>query len=144
MMRRLNAMLEGRLYEWSMAIASLGLALEIYIWPDTIRQSAFHLLDEVMGSTTLCWLMAICGILRMTILGFNGCAWIAGRFIRAGCAFTSAVVWAQFAYALYIMVEKHSGVPSPGIPFWGIFTLSEIYVVYRSMIDVRRTTWRGE
>ena len=137
-LRRITSMLDGRLYEWTFAFATLGLAFEIFVWPDTIRASAFHLLDEVMGTTTVGIITFWCGVARMVALAFNGRSWVIGPYVRAACACISATVWAQFAYALIILTDQHAGIPSPGIPFWIAFTGAEIYVGYRAMIDVRR------
>lgn len=138
MLRRITSMLDGRLYEWTFAFATLGLAFEIFVWPSAIHDSAFHLLDDVMGTTFLGTATFISGVARMVALAFNGRSWVVGPFVRAGCACISACLWAQFAYALILLADTHAGIPSPGIPFWISFTGAEIYVGYRAMIDVRR------
>lgn len=40
-MMRLAAHVEGRLLEWTMSIAMIFLAVEIFIWPRTLEASAF-------------------------------------------------------------------------------------------------------
>lgn len=137
MLRRITLMLEGRLYEWSVALATLGLSFEILMWPETIRESAFHLTDDIIGSTNLAVLTFVIGFARSIALAFNGRSLIIGPYVRAACSLLSAALWSQFAYALYLLTELHSA-PSPGFPFWVSFTGAEIYVGYRAMIDVRR------
>jgi hypothetical protein len=129
-------MLDGRLYEWTMTIGTLGLALEIFTNPDTIVESAFRAVNEVMGTLGIGVLMFMVGIARVIALALNGKSFVVGPCIRTMTALVSAVIWAQFSYAL---AHEPGIAPSPGLPFWTAFTAAELYVSYRAMIDVRRT-----
>src|SRR5258708_15890408 len=50
-----------------------------------------------------------------------------GPLIRSVAAIARAVMWAQFALAL-LRLSFLQGYPSPGLPFWMMFVVTEIYV----------------
>lgn len=138
MFRKVTYFLDGRLYEWTFAVASLGLAVEILVWPDTVQASAFRWTSLAWGYSVLMGLVFLAvSISRLVALAFNGRSLVTGPFVRSICAGVSSIMWAQFAFAL-LLYGYEKGTPSPGFPFWLTFSFAEVYVAYRAMIDVRR------
>lgn len=139
MFSRITHLLDGRLYEWTFAIASLGLAVEILVWPETVQSSAFKWTTLAWGHSVLMGLVfLLVSVTRLVALAFNGRSKRVGPLTRSLMAGISAVMWAQFAFALFLLgLSNHA--PSPGLPFWTMFTLAEIYTAYRAVLDVRRT-----
>lgn len=129
--------LDGRLYEWVFATPTLGLSIQTAIWPDTVQFGVFYAL--VMSTDMTVAILASVGSMRLFALMINGSSDLFGPIVRAVCAFLSALMWGQFAYAL-LVIGMERGAPSPGFLFWVSFTLAEIFVCYRALIDVRRLT----
>jgi len=76
------------------------------------------------------------GAFRCAALIANGSSMVIGPRVRAIGALCGAVIWVQFGMALIkLSVDQHF--TSPGIPFWFMFTLAELRVVYRAVLDVR-------
>lgn len=137
MFRWIRKKLDDRLYEWAFAVPSVALSLQIAVWPEMTKISAFQLVDDVVGHRTLTQLVFVVGCARLFALAINGYSDIIGPITRSVCAFMSALLWAQFSYALLVSgIER--GMPSPELGFWISFTLAEIFVSYRAMMDVRR------
>lgn len=129
---------EFRLFEWAMAIAMILLALECFIWPQTIGASAFHWMVILFPAPSVGVIMFLAGSARVAALIVNGRSPVHGPRIRAVGALVGALMWGQFWLALimpFYMNEK--AIPSPGIPFWFTFVLCELFTVYRAAKDVR-------
>lgn len=135
--RGITYYLDGRLFEWTFSLCSLWLAVAIFIWPDIIVISAFRSLTELMESSRIAVLSLVVGIVGMIALSTNGRSFVVGPVVRSICAIVRAFLWAQFAYALYLWGLEHVA-PSLVLGFWTLFAMSEIYLAYRAMIDVRR------
>lgn len=140
-MDRLRYYVDGRLFEWSMTVPMLALSVLSFIWPLTLRGSAFRWILAV-GSPplievtmfTISW-AALIGLL------LNGHAVRGirlGPIIRSATAVARAVIWVQFALALF-RLSIIQGYPSPGLPFWLMFTVTELYVAYRAVAGNGRT-----
>lgn len=127
---------EGRLFEWVMALAMTLLAIETFVWPRTLEASAFYWLITVMPSSFIGVFLFVFGVARMGALIANGRSTVYGPRVRALGALAGAVMWAQFDLAL-IASYSIKGPPSPGIPFWFTFTLAELYSAYRAASDDR-------
>jgi hypothetical protein len=128
--------LEGRLFEWIMASAMILLAVQTFVWPGTLAASAFHLLAEAMPNSFIGAFLLLFGVLRLGALIANGRSLAYGPWLRATGALAGAVLWGQFELALLgdMSFDKP---PSPGIPFWFVFILAELYSGYRAASDVR-------
>jgi hypothetical protein len=135
-MNRTNYYLDGRLFEWVMSVSMVILAIEIFAWPETLKESAFQWATMVMNTEFVGVVMFGAGWFRCWALIANGSSMAIGPRVRAIGALVGAVLWFQFGLAL----AKHSidqGIPSPGIPFWFMFTLAELRITYRAVLDVR-------
>jgi hypothetical protein len=128
--------LEGRLFEWVMATAMILLSIETFVWRRTLDASAFHLLTVLMPSSFIGMFLLVFGLLRYGALIANGRSLVYGPRVRALGAIAGAVLWAQFELALLTSFTV-KGPPSPGIPFWFVFTLAELYSAYRAASDDR-------
>jgi hypothetical protein len=129
--------LVGRLFEWTMSIAMIGLSFEIFIWPQTLKTSAFHFILLVMSGQFIGLFMMIVGVGRSFGLILNGHqinGHRIGPLIRSGFSIISAFMWVQFALAL-VQQSIAQGIPSPGCPFWFMFTFAELFVVYRAVVN---------
>jgi hypothetical protein len=129
---------EGRLFEWTMAVSMVLLSFEIFLWPQTLGASAFHWLVLFLPSGFVGVFLLFVGVARLVALFINGRSLEYGPRVRAVGALAGAVMWAQFALALLMpFVTNEKAIPSPGIPFWFMFTFAELYSAYRAAGDVR-------
>lgn len=134
-MRRLQYYVDGRLFEWVITTAMLWLALSTVISPDSLRASAFQWLVQVMPTLFVEIFLFLIGWTRLIGLLLNGHQFRGTRIgpvIRAVTAVMCAVMWVQFALAL-VELSARQGYMSPGIPFWSMFVIGEIYVAYRAV-----------
>jgi hypothetical protein len=135
-MNRVSYYIDGRLFEWVMSVSMALLAVEIFVWPDALRDSAFQWVVLVLPVDLIGAVLLGAGIFRCAALIANGSSMVIGPRVRAIGALCGAVIWMQFAGALIkFSVEQHSA--SPGIPFWFVFTLAELRITYRAVLDVR-------
>ena len=135
-MKPLSYYFDGRLFEWVMSSSMVLLAAEIFIWPETLKASAFQWATQVMSSDFVGIVMFAAGWFRCLALIANGNSYVIGPRVRAIGAIIGAVMWVQFGTALVkLSVEQHF--PSPGIPFWYMFTVAELRIAYRAVLDVR-------
>lgn len=128
--------LEGRIFEWAMAVSMVLLAVQTLAWPATLAASAFSLMTLLMPAQFISIFLFIFGFARVAALIVNGRSYVHGPRVRAIGALAGAVLWAQFDLAL-IASFTVKGPPSPDIPFWFTFTLAELYSAYRAAGDVR-------
>lgn len=135
-MNRVSYYLDGRLFEWVMAISMVMLAVEIFVWPDTLRASAFQWALQLMSADFVGVVMFCAGWFRILALIANGSSLVIGPRVRAVAAIVGAVMWVQFGTAL-VKLSVEQDFPSPGIPFWYMFTIAELRIAYRAVLDVR-------
>lgn len=128
-MNRITYYLDGRLFEWVMSISMVFLAIEIFIWPETWAVQVIN--PEFVGVT-----LFIAGSVRYMALIANGSSLALGPRARAVGAVIGASIWVQFGTALLkLSMDQHFA--SPGIPFWYMFTVAELRIAYRAVLDVR-------
>ena len=135
MPQRLHYLLEGRLFEWMMSISMVLLAFEIYLYPRTIEFSAFAELNQVMSDKFVGLFLGVVGSIRIGSLLLNGHhirGIRVGPFLRSLMAVFCALMWTQFALALF-QLSVDRAVPSPGLPFWSTFVFGELYVAYKAV-----------
>lgn len=140
-MDRLRYYVDGRLFEWSMTLPMLATAVLSFLWPQTLRGSAFRWILSV-GSPPLIELLLFTiswsALIGLLLNGHTMRGVRLGPVIRAITAVARAVMWAQFALAL-LRLSILQGYPSPGLPFWMMFTVTELYVAYRAVAGNGRT-----
>lgn len=135
-MNRISYYLDGRLFEWVMSVSMVLLAVEIFVWPVTLKASAFQWASLIMNSEFIGLVMFCAGWFRCLALIANGSSMVIGPRVRAIGALVGAVIWMQFGIAL-VKLSVDQNFPSPGIPFWFMFTLAELRITYRAVLDVR-------
>ena len=123
---------KGRVYEWTMALATLLAGLELLIWDEVLTFDAFKWLLGFLNQKGIGTMMLFVGWLRISSLMFNGQLLFGRRFgilVRAFCAVFSAAIWAQFSLALF-QLSITQGFPSLGLPFWTLFVIAEMLTAY--------------
>lgn len=128
--------LDGRLYEWVMSVGSFIISLMIVVWPEISRGPNFQFMSTYLSESVIIFVFLLNSIAKIGALLANGGSLAVGPRVRAACAGVYALIWAQFVMSL-IKISVDQGYPAAGIPFWGMFTLAEIYVAYRATLDVR-------
>lgn len=135
MTKLLRYYLDGRLFEWIVTISMLWLAIDTFVSPETLRASAFQWIVLVMSPAFVEIFLFSIGWVRLVGLLLNGHAFRGrriGPIIRSGTAILSAIMWVQFDLAL-VELSARQGFMSPGIPFWSMFVVGELYVAYRAV-----------
>lgn len=134
-MERFNYYVEGRAFEWVLALSMLMLSAEVLIWPNTLTSAAFYLILMVASSHFIGVLLLLLGWAKCVGLMLNGQT-VAGRragpYIRAIASVLSSIMWGQFAIAL-LRISIERGRPSVVVPFWFMFTIGELYVAYTTV-----------
>ena len=115
-----------------MAVAMFFGGVELLVWDNGLTFGAFRQLLLVMTQQEIGVSMVFVGWLRISSLMLNGQLILdlkVGPVVRSICAVVAAAFWVQFALAL-LQISVEQGYPSLGIPFWTMFTISELYVAY--------------
>jgi hypothetical protein len=133
---RLQYYLDGRLFEWAFSTCCLLLGVGMFIWPRIAQGSIVRVLVDVVGWPVIAVIFTLVGFASMLALVVNGNSFAIGPRVRACCAIWRSVLWAQFTLSM-IHVSVVQGFPSPMMFFFSVFTLSEFYVIYRAVLDVR-------
>lgn len=134
-MKHIDHYLEGRLFEWMMTVSMLLLSFQIYMWPNTISFSAFTEIQDILTDKFVGLFMFVVGGVRATALTLNGHSVRGvriGPLLRSIMAVFCATMWVQFAFAL-LQLSVNQGRPSPGLPFWTMFVVGELYVAYKAV-----------
>ncbi len=135
--QQLDYYLKGRLFEWLMSCSMLILAAQIVVWPKIMEFSAFTYLIEVVSDKFVGLFMFSVGWVRAVALVLNGHRVYnvrLGPLLRSLVAVLCAMMWGQFAFAL-LQLSIAQERPSPGLPFWTMFVLGELYVAYQAVRD---------
>ena len=135
----LKRFIEGRVFEWVMTLSMIMMAVEIFIWPESIEKSAFRYVLDVGSSKEVGIACLFIGWTRFSALMLNGQKiWNvkAGPYIRSVCSVVSSLVWFQFVFAL-IQLSVVQDFPSLGIPVWATATIAELYIAYQTVKNAR-------
>lgn len=141
MRKMLRYYVDGRLFEWTITIAMLWLAVATFVSPNALRASAFQWIVLAMSPTFVEIFLFMVGWTRLIGLLLNGHMFRGrrlGPIIRAVTAVFCAAMWVQFDLAL-VELSAHQGFMSPGVPFWSMFVFAELYVAYRAVAGDGRT-----
>jgi cbb3-type cytochrome oxidase subunit 3 len=106
------------------------------VWPNMIQGGAFQWLVVYFNVSSITIFLFVTGSARLAALIANGGSEAIGPRVRSITAIFSAIMWSQFTLAL-LKLSIDQGYPSLGVFFWFIFTLAELYVAYRAILDVR-------
>lgn len=105
-------------------------------WPDMIHGSIVRVLMTLVDWPTIALIFVAVGAASIVALIVNGNSIAIGPRVRSICAIIRAILWGQFVLSM-LHVSMVQGFPSPMVFFFSIFTASELYVVYRAVLDVR-------
>jgi hypothetical protein len=124
---------ENRLFELSMTVAMLGIALWIMIFPGSIEAGSFKYLLRVVSPAAVLSMYAILGLARFAALIANGSWQFYGPLVRALGALLAAFAWAQMSGALFLWSSVTGKPPSIGIPVYGTLAFFELISMYRAL-----------
>lgn len=130
-LKSINYYVEGRGFEWAMGVASIPAGFIFLFWPAEVK-SIYTVLasHHVLGLSLIALGWSRCAALMLNGQEMFGIQ--LGPYVRAVCGVLSAILWMQFTFAL-VQVSMTRGYPSPGIPFWAMFTLVELYAAYTTV-----------
>ena len=132
---RFNYYVEGRAFEWVLALSMLMISVEVFIWPDMMKTGAFSIVIMMVSTHTVGVVLFLLGWAKCAGLMLNGQSVAgvkAGPYIRAGASVLSSIMWGQFTLAvLRISIER--GRPSVILSMLFMFTIGEIYVAYTTV-----------
>lgn len=133
--KNFNYYVEGRGFEWAMALSMFVAGANLIVWPETLAFGGFQWLLEVMTQKQIAIFMLIIGWFRVCSLMVNGQT-IGGKkigpYVRSVGSVFSATLWVQFVLAL-LQQSFEQGFPSLALPFWAMFTVTELYVAYTTV-----------
>lgn len=129
-----------RLFEWSMAVMMLLIAITLILPGDTMERAALKpIADMGFSEENMAWFFGSVGILRAMALYLNGhinniVVGPKGAYIRAACAAGGCFVMGQFTAALIFDAFKAEA-PSFVIPVFGTMAMFEALSVYIAVLD---------
>jgi len=127
---------EKRLYEMSMAVIMIGVGALLFLSPRSLEASSMKYLLDVMSVWTCSTIFAVFGLARLIALGLNGHWMPRGAYVRALGAAVGAVVWGQWAAALFEL-HLRTGIPiSPGVPVYAVLAFFEAISYFRALNGV--------
>lgn len=114
----------------------IAFGIAMLFFPKMAHGSILQILTAVFSGWGIGLIFLSDGTLRITALIANGRSLQIGPRIRACTAAVAAILWTTFTLSM-VRVSLEQGFPSPMVFYWGFFTAAEIYVSYRSTLDVR-------
>ncbi len=126
---------KNRLFEWAMTAALLGMGIVQVAFPQSVAQSKFQFMLEVVGAGSLTAFCIVVGSLRAVALYLNGSWPVWGARVRMIAAIGSATVWMQMGLSLTYMQIIAGAPPSPSSPLLFALVFAELYSTYRAGAD---------
>jgi hypothetical protein len=134
--RTMTYYLDGRLYEWVIGVSMASLGFSMLLFPRMLEGSIMTILAAMFNSYMVGTIFFALGLLRMAALIANGKSMEVGPRIRSVVATACSALWTMFTLSMIkVSIDQHF--PSPMIYFFGPFTLAEVYISYRAVLDVR-------
>jgi hypothetical protein len=127
---------EKRLYEMSMAIIMIGVGTLLFFSPTSLEASSMKYLLDVMSVWTCATVFNVFGAARIVALALNGHWMPGGAYVRAGGAAVGALMWGQWAAALFELHLKTGSPISPGVPVYAILAFFEAISYFRALNGV--------
>lgn len=117
---------EKRFFEFATGLIMLSVGALLVFSPASLEASAMRYLLERITVEHCSQVLTLAGVARIVALGLNGNWMPYGGWIRAGGAAVGALMWGQWAAALFELHLK-TGLPiSPGVPVYAILSLCEV------------------
>ena len=136
MRRPITYFLDGRLHEWVMAASMMMLGVAMLFWPRVASGSILQIVVFSLGGIITALVFLGVGMSSLAALIANGHSMKIGPRIRTFSAIIRSMLWASFTMSM-VRVSYDQGFPSPMVFIWGPFTVAEIYISYRAVLDVR-------
>jgi hypothetical protein len=127
---------EKRLYELSMSIIMISVGTLLFLSPASLAASSMKYLLDVMSVGTCASVFGFFGIARIVALAVNGHWMPGGAYVRACGAAIGALIWAQWAAALFQLHLKTGSPISPGVPVYVILAFFEAISYFRALNGV--------
>lgn len=134
--RTLGAYLDTRLLEWALSSFLVLTGTSMLVWMRMIHGSILQVVIDVFGETAVALGFITIGLGGLAALIANGSSLWVGPWIRALSAALRAIIWSTFVLSM-AKVSLVQGFPSPMVILFGIFTIVEVYISYRAVLDVR-------
>jgi len=128
--------LDGRLLEWAVSIPLILLGISMLLWNKIFHGSILRILVGSIGGIGTAVVFVAVGLFGIAALIANGSSLKIGPHIRSVTAIIRAVIWMSFTLSM-AEVSIAQGFPSPMVYFFGSFTMAELYISYRAVLDVR-------
>ena len=135
-MSKIRSLIDGRTYEWAVSLPITVLGFMLLTWPQITTAPAFRLFSWAMPSNLIAVSFLICGIACITALLVNGASLEIGPRVRSWMALSRAVLFFQFGLST-LQAGFEQGYPYTVTPFWFSFSLAELWIAYRAVLDVR-------
>jgi len=119
-----------------MGAAMIFFGIAMLVFPRMAHGSILSILSAVFNSYAMGIIFFALGLLRLAALIANGRSMQIGPRIRSFVAMFTSALWTTFALSM-ARVSFDQGFPSPMVFFWSMFTLAEVYISYRAVLDVR-------
>lgn len=128
--------LEKRLYELSMSIIMISVGVLLFFSPASLEASSMKYLLDVMSVWTCATIFIVFGLARIVALALNGHWMPGGAYVRASGAAVGALIWGQWAAALFELHLKTGSPISPGVPVYAILAFFEAISYFRALNGV--------
>ena len=141
MRRQLLVYLNGKLFEWSFSWCLILLGTAMVIFPRMIRGSILTTIVKILEALHIDTIVVplaflVIGTLGIAALIANGQSMWMGPWTRAICALLRGVIWITFTLSM-VEVSFKQGFPSPMDFFFFVFALTEFFIMYRAVLDVK-------
>lgn len=117
---------EKRFFEFATALVMFSVGVLLVFSPASLEASAMRYLLDLITVGTCAEVLTLAGLARVIALGLNGNWMPGGAYVRAGGAAVGAVMWGQWAAALFELHLKTGAPISPGVPVYAILSLCEV------------------
>ena len=128
--------LDGRVLEWALSVPLVMFGISILVWPAVANGSILHIVVDGIGAHATALLLLSLGLVGIVALVANGNSLKVGPHIRSISAALRAVLWASFVMST-LGVSVDQGFSSPVVYFFASFTVADLYITYRAVLDVR-------
>lgn len=133
---------EGRLFELAAAIILVAMSVHLQIWPQSVSSSSLRELVRYIEPNFLSLFFGMSGGARLIAICANGMWPVWGPWIRAGGAFSGALIFGNMAGALYTATSANHLPPSIGIPVYCVLVFFELISMYRALVMISVYRWK--
>lgn len=132
----------GRLFEWTMALALLGIGIHISINPESLLNSRMSPILAIVWLPLLCAIYIATACVRIVGLFFAERMGPLGHHLRAVGALIGGANWAQFGFALISTSVELRIATSPLVWLYTALAAAEFVSTYRARADAKSSDIR--